>query len=536
MSSGRDTCLIHNKEGVVGMKKLAVGVLALLIICGMSMYSSNDKIPQPTTSDLRIWFPSGYELMKKKDMNDIAIVHELEKRLNIPLYYKNVSGDIDSMFQAQMSDLADVDMLFYNMSPSMLNAGLENERFYNYYDDIDQMPNLKKQFEQHPELYDKACPDNVCILFPSTKEHAYVDMVLAYRDDWAKQVGVDELTNLDDVSTMLKAQKQLFNEGQLAQQDKYYIGLSSFNSYVRILLNMFETSDSIHWDKEHKQLLYGPSTSMYRSYLLYLKDLFQHGVVDPRLFEPSMTDMEKFFLNSQSGAILTNYAHANKLSAYAYANGDSIPLTYVYPYQLKEHKAIYSVEDKAYQVSDFGYVIKAGLSEQKQQQALAYIDYLYSDEGMQLYNFGIEGTHFTKEKDTKRYMDKITKENEYYPIAISTYVKPDLLRVDKMSDFTMLQQDAQTQIQETAYEDDYSFVVPKGFYTKEERELVNTIEISLATYVEETSMNFIFKDIDPSDPAQWNSFVEGMQHMGLSDYMEIQYKAYERSINNTLHP
>ena len=45
------------------------------------MYSSDDKVQKPSENDLRIWFPSGYEIMKRVDTNDIEVVQELEERL-----------------------------------------------------------------------------------------------------------------------------------------------------------------------------------------------------------------------------------------------------------------------------------------------------------------------------------------------------------------------------------------------------------------------------------------------------------------------
>ena len=138
------------------MKKITYCILTLLIICGISMYSSDDKVQEPSENDLRIWFPSGYEIMKRVDTNDIEVVQELEERLGFSLHYKAVSGDIDSSFQAQMSDLSDVDLLYYTFSTPQITSALKNGLFLNYSEYLDRMPHLKKEFEEHPELYPQA--------------------------------------------------------------------------------------------------------------------------------------------------------------------------------------------------------------------------------------------------------------------------------------------------------------------------------------------------------------------------------------------
>lgn len=503
-------------------------ISVLLIICGISMYFTDDNVEEPSENDLRIWFPSGYEIMKKVDMNDIEVISNIEKELGFSLYYKTVSGDIDSSFQAQMIDLSDVDLLYYAFDTSQITSALNNNLFFEYTDYMNQLPHLKQQFEKHPELYQQACPNDRCVVFPATKEHAFSDLVIAYRNDWAKQAGYEDITSLQQLHEMMKKEKQLFEDGKLINQGEYFIGLSSYNSYIDSFMRQFQTSDALYYEEE--RLVYGPSTKEYRSYLSFFKKLYQEKLLDPRVYETSEIDMEKFFLNSQSAAILTTYDHAKQLQQFSIANGDDIPLTYLTMENLGENMDIYRIEDRRYQVLDFGYVIKEGLSEEKRNQALAYIDYLYSEEGMELYNFGIRDRHYEVIGDKKRYKEEITKENAYYPISISSYVKQDLMRIDASSDFMMLDEEIRQQIQAKDGLD-YSVRKPNHYDTEEESELVHNIEVSLDTFVKETSMKFIFKDIDPMKDNDWQDYLNGLDHMGLKEYIRIQEGAIQRGGN-----
>lgn len=508
------------------MKKIIAIISVLLIICAISMYFTDDQTQEPSQNDLRIWFPSGYEIMKKVDMNDIEIISELEKRLDIPLYYKSVSGDIASLFQTQMSDLSDVDLLYYTFDQAQITSALHNDLFMDYTAYLDKLPHLVEQFEKHPELYQKACPNNQCVVFPATKEHAFSNLVIAYRSDWAKQAGYEQITNLTELQDMLNKERSLFEKKELKQQGTYFLGLSSYRSYINSFMRLFETSDETY--KEKDELVYGPITEEYREYLSYLKGLYQQELLDPRLYETSETDMEKFFLNSQCSAILTTYDHAKQLQAFSVVNGDDIPLSYVSMEQLYQQKDSYRKEDRRYQVLDFGYVIKAGLSEEKRNQALAYIDYLYSEEGMELTNFGIKDVHYEDTAYGKRYLSKITEGNTYYPIAISSYVKQDLLRIDASSDFTMLDEEIQQQIDMDHAFIDHSVENPDGYISEDKQELMSNIQVSLETFVQETSMKFIFRDVDPNDDEDWKDYVNGLYHMGLKEYMEIQESAMQK--------
>lgn len=511
------------------MKKITYCILTLLIICGISMYSSDDKVQEPSENDLRIWFPSGYEIMKRVDMNDIEVVQELEERLGFSLHYKAVSGDIDSSFQAQMSDLSDVDLLYYTFSTPQITSALKNGLFLDYSEYLDRMPHLKKEFEEHPELYQQACPKDTCVVFPATKENAFSDLVIAYRSDWARSAGYDAIHSLTELQEMLEKEKALYAQEKLPQQGTYFIGLSSYNSYIDSFMRLFQTGDALY-EKENT-LSYGVASEEYRTYLSYLKQLYQKKLLDPRIYETSPTDMEKFFLNSQSAAILTTYDHARQLQEFSVRNGDDIPLTYVTLEQLYGDTAIYRTGDRRYQVLDFGYVIKAGLPEEKLDKALAYLDYLYSDEGTELANYGIQGRHYEETKQGKRYVKEITEENTFYPISISPYVKQDLLRIDAASDFMMLDEEIRGQIHMEKKTADYSIRKPKGYYTEKEYDFIHDVQVSMDTFVKETSMKFIFRDLDPMNEEDWQSYQKALEHMGYSDYMRIQKTALRRSRN-----
>lgn len=510
------------------MKKYTILLVTLLIICGIPMFFTDDKREKQTTKDISIWFPQGYELLMKKDINDIEIIQELEKRLGFSLYYESVSGNMDDLFYAKLADMEDIDLMYYRFDHSLLTSGIQNGQFLNYKEDLDQMPNLQKQFTLHPELYQAACPNDVCALFPATIENSYQDLVLAYRSDWAQAAGYTSIRSLDELQAMLSKERALFDEGKLAQQGEYFVGLSSYNGYINELMQLFETSDGLY--QQEGVVQYGPSTPQYRAYLTYMKTLFEKKLLDPSVYESDETNMEKYYLNSQSSVLLTTNAHIEKLQSYAKANGDELPLqvmslTALYP----ENHAIYQQEDRSYQVLSYGYVINQGIAEDKKQKALTYLDYLYSDEGQKLYNYGIKDTHYETINQEDRYVESLAKEHDYYPVSMAAYIKQDLLRTDKLADLAMQPDWLKQQIKDHPYQVDHTMPEVASYVPNKQQELLLDMEVSLTTYVQETSSNFIFKSIDPRDGAQWQDFLAGLEQLGLNDYLQIKQTAYEAS-------
>lgn len=65
-------------------------------------------------------------------------------------------------------------------------------------------------------------------------------------------------------------------------------------------------------------------------------------------------------------------------------------------------------------------------------------------------------------------------------------------------------------------------------FTEEEIEKTNTAKTDIDGYILQTVANFVAGDWDPSDDAQWNSYVEEFEKMGLTTYLETVQTAYTR--------
>lgn len=65
-------------------------------------------------------------------------------------------------------------------------------------------------------------------------------------------------------------------------------------------------------------------------------------------------------------------------------------------------------------------------------------------------------------------------------------------------------------------------------FTEEEIEKTNTAKTDIDGYILQTIANFVAGDWNPSDDAQWNSYVEEFEKMGLTTYLETVQTAYTR--------
>ena len=132
------------------------------------------------------------------------------------------------------------------------------------------------------------------------------------------------------------------------------------------------------------------------------------------------------------------------------------------------------------------------------------------------------------ENGERVYNPDCIEDGEYYAIAMARYLKQDMLCTDRTANRNMLDSDVRAAVDEASYQEDYSFDEPRGYYTKEQEDRLDTLEISLSTFVEETTMNFIYSSIDPSDDGDWQDYLDTLESFGMEEYLEIQLDAWER--------
>lgn len=506
--------------------KIVFGAAAVCCICGIAFsVLGGRKAPEPET-DLSVWYPGGYEILSKKELNDVEAVVEMENRLGISCDFSGVTGKLDSAFQTQMLDLEGVDAVFYRFSPEQLRSSWENGQILDYTDYLDQMPNLTRLFEENPLLYQYASVDGKCLFFPAIRENDFREELLAVRKDWMEQAGITEIGDLSDLEKLFQSERKLFEEGKLRGQGEYFVGLSSWNGYIEKLLRVFGTSKGLYW--EEGELVYGPSTDEYREYLIWMKDLYRQKLLDANVYEKETTAFEKYFLNGTSGAILTTGEHAARLERYSEVNGDDIELEYINLDTLSGEAAVYQPDDTATQVLEFGFVINAEIEAEKLEKALRMIDYLYSEEGMELLNWGIPEKHWVMQDGHRVYREELAGMQESYEAAMAPYVKPDMLRTDRTTALNMLDEAPREAVLEEMEVQEYSFDRPRGYYTPEEQDWIEQHEVSISTFVEETTMNFIYKSIDPAEEEDWQDYLDTLESFGAEEYVRIQETAHAR--------
>lgn len=163
--------------------------------------------------------------------------------------------------------------------------------------------------------------------------------------------------------------------------------------------------------------------------------------------------------------------------------------------------------------------------------ALQYLNYYFTDEGIRLYNYGVEGESYNMENGEIVYTDLIMNPAEGYTPYTMTEAHVLVGYVASVTDprrsdaFSSEESIAALEVWNATQ--DNAYTMPAGVaLSTEESSRASALQSDLYTYVAECIPKFILGEMDID--ADWDSFVETCNSMGLPEVVEIYQTAYDR--------
>lgn len=166
---------------------------------------------------------------------------------------------------------------------------------------------------------------------------------------------------------------------------------------------------------------------------------------------------------------------------------------------------------------------------------IQYLDYLYSEDGIILGNWGIEGeTYIVNANGEKEFTDKITNNPEGLPLQLcqNLFINPGFACYTDLSVQEMAYNDCQKAAVPTwiAGFDSSDETLPVSFmtFTGDEIEEQAQYQSELETYMETTRLEFITGAKDANNDADWNKYVETLGTLHIDELIAISQAAYDR--------
>jgi putative aldouronate transport system substrate-binding protein len=372
-----------------------------------------------------------------------------------------------------------------------------------------------------PNIYKNVVNDEgqVPALIGMYTDYYYTDQGFWIRQDILDEVGKEVPTTVAELDDVLAA----FKDHGLTD------GLVVLSEGNCDLLSRAYGADN---RMEDGQLIYMGLSDNYKDYLKKMNEYYNKGYinVDFVTYTESDTKPPEDVIYNDMGGIF-NEDVASISGYYLKTNNPNFELTPLAQIRLTEDQVLDTGYIGVKAADKYSLSMSAQCSDPK--LAIQYMDYLFSDEGYVLSNYGIEGDTYTVENGEYQFTDLILNNPQGFDwqLCQSLYINPGFPCLTDLSIQEMTYNDAQKAAVDTwvgAY-DSADATMPNTqwlSYTTEESQTISDLQTDLETFEEEWRLKFITGayDID----AKWDEYCSTLEAMGYYTLQEIDQAAVDR--------
>ena len=477
------------------------------------------------------WFPFFSAFME--DYNDTTFFQQMEKITGIKTEFTLVNAEMAAeQFNLMVATgdycdlMHDVDMNYVGG----LDTAFEDEVIIAIDDLIDTwMPNYKAALYSEENFLADSLSDagNRYQFMILRHDPGYPDYGLLIRQDWLDKLDMDRPETYDEYYDALTAFKtelgasapmMLSNCGSY-QGNFFASGFGVNGSLVNNGKPLYQVDGEVK---------YGPMEDGYKKYLDTMAKWYEEGLIYKDFytyFESNTMPPDDLVCNDQMGVFGANIQDI--ADRYNSVVGDNSELKLVGSYDPVENKGEtthFGTDRRA--TASGGYCVSTAC--ENPEIVARWADYIYSEEGQILSNFGVEGETFNYDDEGKPVLADIILHNPDVPmmLAITKYTTFNLIGVEDAyrmyAEFT----DAQFEAGEIWSMADDAYSIPTGAsMTTEESAIFSSVYDDISTYVAEKTLRVILGEEDTSD---WDEYVANIENMGIATCIEQQQAALDR--------
>lgn len=396
--------------------------------------------------------------------------------------------------------------------------------------------NIQKAYEQFPNAKALTSADGHIYSINTMIESAYFSpYAFIIRKDWLDRLGLEAPTTIDEWVTVLEAfrDEDANGDGDPSNEIPFTVGGHAWYTTYWANgwgLHLFQ-SDGWYPD-ENGQMQHEFISDRAKEFYIWLNNFYEDGLLDPEFL--TMGDETKMFEKVARNKVGAFTAYASNipmleetLKANGYADAELIPLV---PPKGPYAQQVETIGD----MSVNGYVVTSSCK--NPEVAVALMDFLLSDEGTELLNFGIEGETYTKANDGTYSFTELVTSNpdglsakevlESYGCQvggpfIKSEAREEAMLFNYPEDFRemVIQVSDETRPYATP-----GLTLPPA--TAEESETISGLQGDLATYIWEMTGKFTVGTADVE--TEWDSFVSYVKELGVDQILAVKQAQYDR--------
>lgn len=487
--------------------------------------------------DIKYWVAmNGNVLPVAQNYGEIQYYKELEKKTGVHIEFQHppVGQEVEQfkLLIASRKDLPDVvQAIWLSEYPGGPEKAIKDGVIIPLNDYMAKAPNYQKKMDESVDFSKQNKTDEGTIFafqgFNEADTKAFSGLML--RGDWLKELNLEPPTTIDEWTTVLTA----FKEKKGAQSPLSTLVKNFTNQNLNLFNAAYDVGIDFYLDDAGK-VQWGPIQPGYKEYMSTLNKWYEAGLLDQDFASIDNKIVEANILNDKAGATF-GWVGGDIGKYYKGATQEGFELVAV-------ANPVLNKGDEGNFLSGFtnkiaGQAAAITTSAKNVDSIISMFDYLYTDEGRMLKNFGIEGETYNMVDGKPVYTDLILKNPDNLAIANalakyvqSNYGAPGICEVEDYQ-VQYYQLDAQKNARKTynQYVDNAAkHVIPPVSATPDESKELATITTEVSTYRDEQFVAFV-TGVRPIE--EFDKFVEEIKSLNIDRAIEIKEAGITRYNN-----
>ena len=461
------------------------------------------------------------------DLNEYLVFSQLEQATNVRWDATLVSFfSSDEQFQLMVAsqDYTDVVCRAIDSYTGGTDQAIEEEFLIDVSDLIDEnMPNLLDWFDKYPELRKQmtTVEGNIGGFPKFYQEPSDVNEGALIRLDWLEELGLESPKTYDDLHNVLTQFKEQKN-ASAPLVIPVNTGVQGNLLYGYNIDNYYQVDG---------QVRFGPMQPEFKEYLIMMNQWYNEGLLSDSFLTSQAEVLMDFstILSGDTGVWCGSGTQSiTQLLSMAAESQPDMRITGMTNVTKDGDTAHVGTES---QILDS--IMWSITTECSDPAAIArYVDYLYSDAGILLANYGVEGETFHYVDGKPVLTELVTNNPDYsYNLALNIFTcdrqTPVPFIIDEQKARNDYSEDQSNAVAVWNEATDGLYNIPRqgvNMTTKEQEEYNSTYS-DIDTYMDETISKFVVGDLSLD---QFDSFVQKLKDMGIEDCIAIEQTAYNR--------
>lgn len=467
-----------------------------------------------------------------ENYNEKASFQKMQELTNIEMDWIHGSGaDGVEAFNLLMAGGQLPDMVVYNAMMTegpkygQLGAFVDLSKYIDEY-----APNFKKILDEHPDVRRLiTTADGQIFHFPQLNldEYLLVQLFPQVRQDWLEKLGIPEPVTTDDWYNMLKAFKEQDPNGNDKADEIPFVSVN-----LQIMLRTFGPAFGADWEffVDNGKVKFGPYEPEYKEALQYLNKLYSEGLIDPNY----LVDTEFKFLTEKvttdragawvgwSGSYMTSFTDLMK-------DHPTFDITGTVPPKGPNGDQRFAYH--GWPVGNVGIAISA--KSDHIIEAVKWLDFQYSEEGIMLNNFGVEGVSYDMVDGFPKYKDIVfnnpnglssTESLLSYTIGGGMWATVTDKRYQEQYDIEKAV-DGKNKVSSLI---NYDVSLPPFTFTAAQNDIIVPLLADIRTFRDEYANQFVMggRTFD-----KYDEFTAQLKKMNIERVLEVYQEAYDEYIS-----